>query len=606
MLCAPSTSSAAPRPALSSSAAVADIASLEEVARQLAKEVALEQDRLAAERLQLELTLAESRPASPRLAAAALEPSSSSSALEPSSSYLVSLRLQLDAVNSSLSRAAIPHIARQDHQKVADHMRAERLAKEVEDKLRQETADAIYAKALQKVDDEGKEDIDDEKRRTAEGVLGEEKVREFMNPPSRPDASTLAARPALPHGVKRSASEEAQGSSKGKGKARAVDVDLASSSDEVVFFEAPHASTSASASSHNHPDPRLATCSICFESCRPVTDPYSASLNGGSSFGPSYGIFLGKREDKHVLCLGCSVTYLIKRLEEKGRKSFPVRCVECPYELTDLDAQHLLGPENLDAWHFRKLLDTQDPLYCPNPRCSIRVLRHDDPNQPQAVCPACRSCICTACDTFWHTGMTCEKFQKANAEDFAVLELAKTKGWKRCPGCKTMVEHAQGCFHMTCDCGREWCYRCEGPCAAATRRQQQRLQQQQQQQQPQQQQPQQQQPQQQQRRQPPPPPPAQFDPRLVDFVRRANALDFVVNADHVPRHAFTEIFLRDNECGYCQLQFASPAALLSHLASTPPHPVYSCCGRFYRALAHLDQHVDANRRAGHGEYVWEP
>jgi len=43
-----------------------------------------------------------------------------------------------------------------------------------------------------------------------------------------------------------------------------------------------------------------------------------------------------------------------------------------------------------------------------------------------------------------------EEFQK----------LAKLQGWKPCPKCKAMVEKTQGCNHMECICGVNWCYRC--------------------------------------------------------------------------------------------------------------------------------------------------
>ncbi|KAK4177998.1 hypothetical protein QBC36DRAFT_369869, partial [Triangularia setosa] len=38
--------------------------------------------------------------------------------------------------------------------------------------------------------------------------------------------------------------------------------------------------------------------------------------------------------------------------------------------------------------------------------------------------------------------------------------LMKERGWKRCPRCKAGVEKVEGCSHMICVCGCEWCYRC--------------------------------------------------------------------------------------------------------------------------------------------------
>jgi uncharacterized protein YihD (DUF1040 family) len=42
----------------------------------------------------------------------------------------------------------------------------------------------------------------------------------------------------------------------------------------------------------------------------------------------------------------------------------------------------------------------------------------------------------------------------------ATLQLASDEGWRRCYNCKVMVEHNQGCIHMTCKCKAQFCYIC--------------------------------------------------------------------------------------------------------------------------------------------------
>ncbi len=34
------------------------------------------------------------------------------------------------------------------------------------------------------------------------------------------------------------------------------------------------------------------------------------------------------------------------------------------------------------------------------------------------------------------------------------------EGWKPCPTCKEMIEKEDGCDHMQCECGHEFCYQC--------------------------------------------------------------------------------------------------------------------------------------------------
>ena len=43
-----------------------------------------------------------------------------------------------------------------------------------------------------------------------------------------------------------------------------------------------------------------------------------------------------------------------------------------------------------------------------------------------------------------------------------VEEWMKESGARRCNRCKFIVEKSQGCDHMTCRCGYEFCYICGG------------------------------------------------------------------------------------------------------------------------------------------------
>ena len=45
--------------------------------------------------------------------------------------------------------------------------------------------------------------------------------------------------------------------------------------------------------------------------------------------------------------------------------------------------------------------------------------------------------------------------------DLESLELIKNViKAKQCSGCKIWVEKNEGCMHMTCTCGYEFCYNC--------------------------------------------------------------------------------------------------------------------------------------------------
>lgn len=45
-------------------------------------------------------------------------------------------------------------------------------------------------------------------------------------------------------------------------------------------------------------------------------------------------------------------------------------------------------------------------------------------------------------------------------EDKQFLKYVKGAQYKQCPSCKFWVSKNQGCDHMTCRCGYEFCYQC--------------------------------------------------------------------------------------------------------------------------------------------------
>ncbi|KAF9441144.1 hypothetical protein P691DRAFT_739860 [Macrolepiota fuliginosa MF-IS2] len=72
-------------------------------------------------------------------------------------------------------------------------------------------------------------------------------------------------------------------------------------------------------------------------------------------------------------------------------------------------------------------------------------------------CPTCLSWICIKCKEFMHPGSRCGD---DNVNTVRFEALVKEKGWKCCKKCRRVVERTQGCLHMTCLCGYEFCYRC--------------------------------------------------------------------------------------------------------------------------------------------------
>ncbi|KAK3118179.1 hypothetical protein QOZ80_9BG0695380 [Eleusine coracana subsp. coracana] len=80
------------------------------------------------------------------------------------------------------------------------------------------------------------------------------------------------------------------------------------------------------------------------------------------------------------------------------------------------------------------------------------------------VCVKCRGSFCISCKVPWHDRMICYDYKRsyphARPEDAKLQNLAKQRLWRQCIKCKHMIELAEGCYHMTCVCGYEFCYTC--------------------------------------------------------------------------------------------------------------------------------------------------
>ncbi|KAI6104089.1 hypothetical protein F5141DRAFT_1007323, partial [Pisolithus sp. B1] len=108
-----------------------------------------------------------------------------------------------------------------------------------------------------------------------------------------------------------------------------------------------------------------------------------------------------------------------------------------------------------------KELGTLNRVYCARQTCSrflgpltetlfgVTVYDCSAPNCGTRTCASCRGQY----DGWMHT---CQRDQGAEH----VLNLGRTEGWARCPGCSQLIELNMGCYHMTCRCRTEFCYLC--------------------------------------------------------------------------------------------------------------------------------------------------
>ncbi|EGO56161.1 hypothetical protein NEUTE1DRAFT_83195 [Neurospora tetrasperma FGSC 2508] len=155
---------------------------------------------------------------------------------------------------------------------------------------------------------------------------------------------------------------------------------------------------------------------------------------------------------QHHMCQTCLTKLFTDLL--KDQTLFPPRCCHQPISLDK--CRFLLEPELVGRFLAKKLeYETVNQTYCSRPTCSLFI-----PQQAITLdvgtCVKCRQRTCVVCKGQAHVGTDCPE-DSATKE---VLQLAGTEGWMRCYSCKRMVDLVQGCNHITCPCGAQFCYAC--------------------------------------------------------------------------------------------------------------------------------------------------
>ncbi|KAL5219912.1 hypothetical protein ABZP36_024625 [Zizania latifolia] len=183
----------------------------------------------------------------------------------------------------------------------------------------------------------------------------------------------------------------------------------------------------------------------------------------------------------HRFCFSCMKEHVKVKLLHGMLPACPQD--GCTTKLTVEGSKIFLSPR-LSAIMAQRIREVQIPpnqkIYCPYPKCSalmsLRELIH--PMQASSSkytvvdaatlrkCVKCRGSFCISCKVPWHDRMTCYDYKRRyphdHPEDASLQNLARQQLWRQCSRCKHMIELAEGegCYHMTCLCGYEFCYIC--------------------------------------------------------------------------------------------------------------------------------------------------
>ncbi|KAG6365718.1 hypothetical protein INS49_007329 [Diaporthe citri] len=180
-------------------------------------------------------------------------------------------------------------------------------------------------------------------------------------------------------------------------------------------------------------------------------------------------------------CLNC-LDSSIAAIVERGALHL-LACPICPQRLSRRDVKEYANRAVYERYKYLKEQSEIPGHYisCTNPICGGSQPHESE--DPMMICNHCKFATCAKHRRPWHDGQTCEEFDLDDAqierleEEEATAKLLSREAMSICPKCGQGVTKSDGCDHMRCQCGQEWCYVCScsyeniirlGPSAHAT------------------------------------------------------------------------------------------------------------------------------------------
>ncbi|KAK4042862.1 hypothetical protein C8A01DRAFT_44217 [Parachaetomium inaequale] len=161
----------------------------------------------------------------------------------------------------------------------------------------------------------------------------------------------------------------------------------------------------------------------------------------------------------HCYCRDCLAVMIDQSMADESK--MPPRCCTQPIPSAIIK---LVIPREKQHLFLKAVVEYSTPwearIFCPNAACGefIPPAEKLDPKHPfEALCKTCRTRACVMCRRPAHPlGQDCPE----DHESDAVLKMGEKSGWRRCYKCRSLVELAQGCTHITCRCKAQFCYIC--------------------------------------------------------------------------------------------------------------------------------------------------
>ncbi|KAL8516091.1 hypothetical protein ACS0TY_014678 [Phlomoides rotata] len=175
---------------------------------------------------------------------------------------------------------------------------------------------------------------------------------------------------------------------------------------------------------------------------------------------------------QHTYCFSCMSKHVQFKLLQGTLPKCPYE--KCKTELKLDNCKKFLSSELLEIMSQRvkeASIPPAERIYCPYPKCSTLLSKTELQRSTSSSikilsikCPRCSGFFCINCKVPWHDNMNCHVFKMKNPspsnEDQKLKNLATQSLWRQCPKCDHMVSLGEGCYHIYCRCGHEFCYTC--------------------------------------------------------------------------------------------------------------------------------------------------
>jgi hypothetical protein len=183
------------------------------------------------------------------------------------------------------------------------------------------------------------------------------------------------------------------------------------------------------------------TCSACIEDKKVTEMPIRVT-----------------RRCKHepTICKECLQQWLESGVAD-GAWETGLKCPDCSELLEHRDVKRYASKEvfeRYDNWLLRAALKNFPNFhFCLSPGCKSGQIHHPRSPCPELRCIACNARQCVEHNIPWHSGETCEQFDRRNRQrkrDEKASEEEIKKTTKTCPKCHKAVHKYTGCNHITC------------------------------------------------------------------------------------------------------------------------------------------------------------